>query len=428
MHTFESELEFELGLAANALQEFEQPEYMAGGVGFCTVPNCGGVLAKRGRRWVCPVCSARYDANPSATASGTVGPEQGHTTNARGSTWDKHTRRRPGGSEKKDRRKQRELDVELELASAALELEGIPADVLVPEGETGLGAATALTQLVAQLSQSAGLATPQDQQLALALALKQVDASGAHLRRAVNKPDVSYVSAGPGGALQRVNIEIESDKPFQHLKQVRRDAAATNVFVKVHPWTGQIEKAWILQPGAKGQPTEITPTQMQNLQATLPKPVRDPSLTIDPKTGQQKRLPQPKPPQPTRTRSAARPTQRPSAAARGSGGRRQRELESEFEFELEHAANEMESEGAEQMSDYRLSPAQRRAAQVRNARRARASQVIQNAQTRLGRLQQLQEQARKDAAAGRTGAWARMDAIHRDMDRYNYVLRQYQQL
>ncbi len=108
--------------AAELTYELGGPERMAGPVAFCTQPECGGVLRKRGRGWTCPACRTRYGDSPGA-AAGTEGPPQAHTKGARGSTWQKHTKRRSGGSEKKDRR-QRELEFEAELESAAFELEG----------------------------------------------------------------------------------------------------------------------------------------------------------------------------------------------------------------------------------------------------------------------------------------------------------------
>jgi hypothetical protein len=222
-----------------------------------------------------------------------------------------------------------EDEFELELATAALELAGVPANAFLPEGETGLGAATALAQMVSLLAQSGGLSTSQDQQLALALGLKQVDADGQRLRGTLNKPDISYVAAGRRpGRFHRVNIEIESDKPFQHLRQVRRDKNATNVFVKVHPWTGQIEQAWLLKPGQTGRPRALKPIEVQNLQNTLPKPVRDPSLRTD-RAGKQRRNPSEKQPVP---RLGSRRSVRPL-----------REFEMALENELEVAAFELES-------------------------------------------------------------------------------------
>src|SRR3989442_1315696 len=132
--------EHELEIAAEAHEfEFENPELMAGGggVGFCAVPGCGGVLQKRGRRWICPACNAVYNSNPSALQAGQiqrrprfcpacnavynsnpsapaptrVGPPQGHRG---GNDLEKHTKRRPGASEKKDRRKKYESEFALE--------------------------------------------------------------------------------------------------------------------------------------------------------------------------------------------------------------------------------------------------------------------------------------------------------------------------
>jgi hypothetical protein len=114
--------ELEAGLELAALElEGGLPEQMAGEVVFCSQPNCGGVLRRRGRWWVCPVCGTRYGSHPGASAAGTSGPPQAHTKGARRSTWQKHTRRRAGGPEKKDqRRRQREFELNLEDAAEAM--------------------------------------------------------------------------------------------------------------------------------------------------------------------------------------------------------------------------------------------------------------------------------------------------------------------
>jgi hypothetical protein len=109
--------------AAELAHEIGSPERMAGEVAFCTQPNCGGILRKRGQGWICPVCGTRYDGGKGATTAGTVGPPQGHTKGARGSTWQKHTKRRAGGPEKKDRRRHRESEFAAEMEGAAFELE-----------------------------------------------------------------------------------------------------------------------------------------------------------------------------------------------------------------------------------------------------------------------------------------------------------------
>jgi hypothetical protein len=115
-----AELEAGLELAALGL-ESALPEQMAGDVAFCSQPNCGGVLRRRGRSWVCPICGTRYERNIGASTAGTSGPPQAHTKGARRSTWQKHTRRRAGGPEKKDRRRrQKEFELELEDAGEAM--------------------------------------------------------------------------------------------------------------------------------------------------------------------------------------------------------------------------------------------------------------------------------------------------------------------
>ena len=114
-----AELEAGLELAALGI-EGALPEQMAGEVAFCSQPNCGGVLRRRGQGWACPICGTRYGSNAGVSTAGTSGPPQAHTKGARRSTRDKHTKPRAGGPEKKDRRRQREFELELEDAAEAM--------------------------------------------------------------------------------------------------------------------------------------------------------------------------------------------------------------------------------------------------------------------------------------------------------------------
>jgi hypothetical protein len=115
-----TELEAEFELAALGL-ESEAAEHMAGTVRFCKQANCGGVLRKKGRKWVCPVCGVSDDGDDPG--AGTAGPPQAHRGRVSKVTHDKHTKRRSGAPEKKDRR-QKESELAAELESAAFELEG----------------------------------------------------------------------------------------------------------------------------------------------------------------------------------------------------------------------------------------------------------------------------------------------------------------
>jgi hypothetical protein len=219
------------------------------------------------------------------------------------------------------------------------------------ESESGLGTGRALTSLVDQLSRLGGdpLSTT-DQQHTFALALRQVDAQGRPINpRQLNKPDISYVADTGDGGTRRVNIEIETQNLNRHVNQVNRDPTAHNVFLKIDPWTGAILGGLERAPGATTMRT-LTADQAQAAVGQLPKPQRDPTLGVHPRTGAQVRN-TPRPRAATRgataRTTAARTTgsTRPAATARTARpratGRRARE--SEWEATIDRAASEFET-------------------------------------------------------------------------------------
>jgi hypothetical protein len=150
------------------------------------------------------------------------------------------------------------------------------------ESETGRGGARALNDILDQLAAQAadGPLSDADQQRTFALALRQVDAQGRPVSRQLNKPDISYLGA-VDGTPRRVNIEIETQNLRQHVAAVNRDPAAHNVFVRVHPWTGQILGGLERAPG--GTITRpLTAAEAQALLKQLPPAQRDPTLTVHP--------------------------------------------------------------------------------------------------------------------------------------------------
>lgn len=219
------------------------------------------------------------------------------------------------------------------------------------ESESGLGTARALTSILDQLSAQQGGAplSPAEQQRVFALALRQVDSQGRSVNQQLNKPDISFIGAGPDGAARRVNIEIETQDLRRHVTAVNRDPNAHNVFLKIDPWTGAVLGGIERAPGGKERP--LSAAQAQAALTQLPKPQQDPTLTVDPRSGKQKRTkPKPTPARASsgaaRTAKPAPRTTRPSAPARGRArGRGAREFEGFFEFESElgRAADEMES-------------------------------------------------------------------------------------
>ena len=163
------------------------------------------------------------------------------------------------------------------------------------ESESGLGTARALTSIVDQLSRLSGTPlTPEEQQHTFALALRQVDASARPTSKALNKPDISYLT-DVGGTPRRVNIEIETQRLLQHAAMVNRDRQAHNVFLLANPWTGAIRGGLERVPGS-AKMRRLTADQAQKALAGLPVPRRDPTLSIHPRTGTQvRRLPARKP-------------------------------------------------------------------------------------------------------------------------------------
>jgi len=101
--------------ALRELSMYESGEAMAATTASC--PRCdGGVLERRGSKWVCKNCGARLtnaEVNPPAASL------PGHNTNTRGSNWDTHTKPRAGRGTTKNRKKkgwgQREQEAEAEL-------------------------------------------------------------------------------------------------------------------------------------------------------------------------------------------------------------------------------------------------------------------------------------------------------------------------
>lgn len=169
------------------------------------------------------------------------------------------------------------------------------------EAESGLGTARALTTVVDQLSRLNGTPlTPEEQRLTFALALRQVDAQGRPTSRALNKPDISYLTGDPAHP-QRVNIEIETQNLRRHVNEVNRDRQAHNVFVQADPWTGAILGGLERLPGS-GKMRRLSAAQAQQALTQLPAPRRDPTLAVDPRTGAQVR----RTPARTATRRVAR--------------------------------------------------------------------------------------------------------------------------
>jgi hypothetical protein len=155
-----------------------------------------------------------------------------------------------------------------ELELAAQELENFNAAPPGAEGETGRGAATALLQLLHTVENTNGLVTPEQQQAALRVGLAQLDAAGRPLRNVaipgvirrgvLNKPDVSYLYQDPAprgvSTLRRMNVEIDTNPGESRRHQAivnGRDPNARNLYVVVHPWTGQIVSAQVREPGAR---------------------------------------------------------------------------------------------------------------------------------------------------------------------------------
>lgn len=220
------------------------------------------------------------------------------------------------------------------------------------ESESGLGTARALTTIMDQLAAQTGGAplSPADQQLVFALALSQVDAHGRRVTPGkVNKPDISFI-ADADGAKRRVNIEIETANLRKHYDDVNKDGNAHNVFIKIDPWTGAFKGGIVREPG--GKVTHLsTAAEVQRALAQLPRAQRDPTLAVNKKGAQVRRLPRPTPVRPMGATRAARPAARTRMPAATRGRPRTRgarefewewEIDGGFESELGRAADEME--------------------------------------------------------------------------------------
>jgi len=212
------------------------------------------------------------------------------------------------------------------------------------EAESGRGAARALDQIVNRLGQNGanGAINDTDQQTTFALALRQVNDQGKSVNKKLNKPDISFV-ADDNGTQRRVNVEIETQNVRQHASMVNKDRNALNLFVKVHPWTGEIESGWMREPG--GKMVKVSKAQIDQVIDTRVKALPDASLKVSPKGTQVRTKPKATGSKPgvTATKSATRAQPAKPAAARPArrGGRPAREYESELEQEFAH---ESESE------------------------------------------------------------------------------------
>jgi len=103
---------------------------------------------------------------------------------------------------------------------------------------------------------------------------RQVDVEGKRL--GTNKPDASYISAQG----ERVNIELDTDvnQSLAHSKRVNRDPNARNIYLIIHPTTGEVIGGRIREPGQKNERL-LTPKQLQNIRrgrGIIPRPRRWP--------------------------------------------------------------------------------------------------------------------------------------------------------
>jgi len=139
------------------------------------------------------------------------------------------------------------------------------------ESETGLGAATALVDLVSLLSVAGQLRTPQQQQAALRIGREQLQADGKKVRKPganLNRPDVSFVF-GDGPNRRRMNIEIDTSGPSskKHQQIVDRDRKAQNLYLIVDRWTGGLQSGRVRLPGQASR--ALSPSEVKKLSAAL---------------------------------------------------------------------------------------------------------------------------------------------------------------
>jgi hypothetical protein len=113
---------------------------------------------------------------------------------------------------------------------------------------------------------------------------RQVDVEGKRL--GTNKPDASYISAQG----ERVNIELDTDvnQSLAHSKKVNRDPNARNIYLIIHPTTGEVIGGRIREPGG-GNERLLTPRELQDSRrgrGIIPRPRRwppDPGATKRPR-------------------------------------------------------------------------------------------------------------------------------------------------
>ena len=95
--------------------------------------------------------------------------------------------------------------------------------------------------------------------------------------------------------------------------------------------------------------------------------------------------------------------------------------EAEFESFLARVDRAINRSPQEGEAMFRTTRDQQRA----RARQQRAPDVIANARNQIARLERERQTVTAAAGRGSPGAWERLDAINRDIARYNYVISQY---
>jgi hypothetical protein len=112
---------------------------------------------------------------------------------------------------------------------------------------------------------------------------RQVDRRGRVL--GPNKPDASYISARG----ERVNIELDTDvqQSLRHSADLNRDRRARNIYLIIHPTTGEVIGGRIREPGHRNERL-LTNEELQNIRrgrGLIPRPRRrpDPGATKRPR-------------------------------------------------------------------------------------------------------------------------------------------------